>query len=55
MQKFERLYPEFTRANEALKLMNARMGETKLPKYTPDTVDGANDVAKRLEAVGGFA
>lgn len=55
MQKFERLYPEFIRGNEALKLMNARMGETKLPKYTPDTVDGANDVAKRLEAVGGFA
>jgi len=30
------------------------MGGTDLPKYKPDTVEGANDMAKRLEAKGGF-
>ena len=55
MQRLERLYPEFLRNNEALKLMNARMGEIDLPKYKPDTVEGANDIAKRLEQKGGFS
>lgn len=53
-QQFERLYPNFIGANIALKLMNQRMGGTDLPKYKPDTVEGANDMAKRLEAKGGF-
>ena len=55
MQEFERLYPEFLRSNQALKLMNARMGGTELPNYKPDTVKGANHMANRLDAKGGFA
>lgn len=53
-QQFERLYPNFIGANIALKLMNQRIGGTDLPKYKPDTVEGANDMAKRLETKGGF-
>lgn len=53
-QQFERLYPNFIGSNIALKLMNQRMGGTDLPKYKPDTVEGANDMAKRLETKGGF-
>ena len=53
-QNLERLYPNFIGANIALKLMNQRIGGTDLPKYRPDTVEGANDMAKRLETKGGF-
>ena len=53
-KKFERLHPNFIGANIALKLMNQRMGGIDLPRYKPDTVEGANDMAKRLEAKGGF-
>ena len=52
--KLDRLYPEFKKGNSALNLMNARMGGLERPKYKPDTVDGANHMAERLEAKGGF-
>ena len=42
-------------ANIALKLMAAREGKYEIPpNYHPDTVEGANEIAKRLIARGGF-
>lgn len=38
----------------ALKLMARRMGNTDLPTYYKSTVDGAEDMAERLTARGGF-
>lgn len=38
----------------ALKLMARRMGDTSLPTYYHSTVDGAEDLAQRLTARGGF-
>jgi hypothetical protein len=40
--------------NENLKLMNLRMGNLDLPQYKPTTVQGLEDMAKRLESEGGF-
>ena len=55
MSKFERLQIDFGQnTSQALKLMNARMGGLNKPKYKPDTVEGANDLAKKLEFRGGF-
>lgn len=34
--------------------MNSRLGNQDLPTFKPDTVEGANDMAKRLQAHGGF-
>ena len=51
---FEDLYPKIVGENSALNLMNRRMGGTDLPKYKPDTVKGAQDLAKRLQSSGGF-
>lgn len=34
--------------------MNTRMGNQDLPRYKPDTVEGATEMAKRLQANGGF-
>ena len=47
----ERLSPYF---NSTLRLMNNRLGNLDLPKYRTDTVEGANEMAKRLTAHGGF-
>ena len=52
--KLDRLYPEFKKGNSALNLMNARMGGLERPKYKPDTVEGANHMAGRLNQQGGF-
>ena len=38
----------------ALKLMARRMGDTSLPTYYSSTVEGAEDLAQRLTARGGF-
>ena len=55
MLKFEKLYLDFGQdSNQALKLMNARMGDLKKPKYKPATVDEVNNMTKRLGAQGGF-
>lgn len=50
----EELYPYFKGKNSTLRLMNTRMGNLDLPKYKPDTVQGAIDMAKRLDSKGGF-
>lgn len=34
--------------------MNNRLGNQDLPRFRPDTVEGANEMAKRLQAHGGF-
>ena len=34
--------------------MNTRMGNQDLPRFKPDTVEGAAEMAKRLQAHGGF-
>ena len=52
--RIEELYPYFKGKNSNLRLMNARMGNLDLPRYKPDTVPGAIDMAKRLESKGGF-
>jgi len=41
-------------ASMAAKLMAKRMGVTDLPHYYPDTVEGANEIAKSLMIHGGF-
>lgn len=51
----ETLHPEFKRNNTTLNLMDARMGNLDKPRYIPDTVSGANDMAKRLKSNGGFS
>lgn len=51
----EELYPYFKGKNSILRLMNSRMGNENLPRYKPDTVDGATEMAKRLQAYGGFS
>lgn len=53
-QSMEELYPYFKGKNSNLRLMNTRMGNLDLPRYKPDTVQGAKDMAKRLESKGGF-
>lgn len=53
-QGMEELYPYFKGKNSNLRLMNTRMGNLDLPRYKPDTVQGAKDMAKRLESKGGF-
>ena len=50
----EELYPYFKGKNSTLRLMNTRMGNLDLPRYKPDTVQGAIDMAKRLNSKGGF-
>lgn len=53
-QGMEELYPYFKGKNSNLRLMNTRMGNLDLPRYKPDTVQGAKDMASRLESKGGF-
>lgn len=50
----EELYPYFKGQNAQVRLMNTRMGNQDLPRFKPDTVEGANEMAKRLKASGGF-
>ena len=50
----EELYPYFKGKNSNLRLINQIMGNLDLPRYKPNTVKGAEDMAKRLEAKGGF-
>lgn len=50
----EELFPYFKGKTSTLRLMNNRLGNQDLPKYRPDTVEGANEMAKRLTAHGGF-
>jgi hypothetical protein len=42
------LYPYFKGKNSNLRLINSRMGNLDLPRYKPDTVQGAKEIAKRL-------
>ena len=50
----EELQPYIKGKTSSLRLMNSRMGNLDLPRYRPDTVEGANEMAKRLKANGGF-
>ena len=50
----EELFPYFKGKTSTLRLMNNRLGNQDLPKYRPDTVEGATEMAKRLTAHGGF-
>lgn len=50
----EELFPYFKGKTSTLRLMNSRLGNQDLPKYRPDTVEGANEMAKRLTVHGGF-
>ena len=50
----EELFPYFKGQNSQLRLMNTRMGNQDLPRFKPDTVEGAVEMAKRLKANGGF-
>ena len=49
------IYPYFKETNASMRLMNSRLGNLEAPKYKPDTVSGANDMAKRLKTKGGFS
>lgn len=51
----EELQPYFKGKNANLRLMNSRMGNLDLPRYKPDTVQGANEMAQRLKSHGGFS
>ena len=50
----EELYPYFKGKNSVLRIMNTRIGNQDLPRYKPDTVEGATEMAKKLQANGGF-
>ena len=50
----EGLYPYFKGKNSVLRIMNTRIGNQDLPRYKPDTVEGATEMAKKLQANGGF-
>ena len=50
----EGLQPYFKGKTSSLRLMNSRLGNTDLPYYKPDTVEGALEMAARLKASGGF-
>ena len=50
----EELFPYIKGKTSVLRLMNGRLGNQDLPRFRPDTVEGANEMAKRLTAHGGF-
>ena len=50
----EELFPYIKGKTSVLRLMNGRLGNQDLPRFRPDTVEGANEMAKRLIAHGGF-
>lgn len=51
----EELHPYFKGQNSQIRLMNTRIGNQDLPRFKPDTVEGANEIAKRLKSHGGFS
>ena len=52
IRRQEQEYPN--KRNDAIRLLNKRLGNTDLPRYTPDTVDAANLMAHRLIEHGGL-
>lgn len=54
-EKLQQLYPYVQNQNSAINLINSRLGNVDTPKYYKNTVDGANEMAKRLHYDGGFA
>ena len=52
--RMEELQPYFKGKTSSLRLMNSRLGNLDLPHYRPDTVEGTNELAKRLKTNGGF-
>lgn len=51
----EELYPEMKDKNAILKIMSHRLGHLEEPRYHDATVDNLTQVAKGLDARGGFA
>lgn len=41
-------------SNDSLRAMNARLGHIQVPAKPPNTVDGVNDMAHRINTMGGF-
>ena len=54
-ERLQELYPYIHNQNSAINLINSRLGNVNTPKYYKNTVDGANEMAKRLHYDGGFA
>lgn len=52
IRRQEEEYPN--KRNDAIRLLNKRLGNIDLPTYTPDTVNGANAMARRLIEHGGL-
>ena len=52
--EMEELYPYFKGQNSQLRLLNSRMGNLDLPRYKPNTVQGIEEMSKRLNTLGGF-
>lgn len=52
IRRQEQEYPN--KRNDAIRLLNKRLGNIDLPRYTPDTVDAANLMAHRLIEHGGL-
>ena len=40
--------------NDNLRMMNARLGNIDTPAKPPSTVEGVNDLARRINTMGGF-
>lgn len=40
--------------NDNLRMMNARLGNVETPAKPPNTVEGVNDLARRINTMGGF-
>ena len=40
--------------NDNLRMMNARLGNIDIPAKPPNTVEGVNDLARRINTMGGF-
>ena len=53
-EQLRQLRPLNISQSSAIKLMSNRLGNINLPQYHPDTVDGANEIAKGLAVRGGF-
>ena len=50
----EELFPYFKGKTSTLRLMNNRLGNQDLPRFKPDTVEGATEMAKRLKTNQGY-
>lgn len=53
-KRVKSFYPQDI-GNSHLSLLGARLGNVDFPKYSLDSIDGTNDIAKRLKSSGGFA